>query len=77
MAFFGTGVEANIRANEVEKKIAIKRTLSEKYERLSYLAGSKVKQSTYRWHAKHFRNQANSMQSALDFKNKSKLAAAQ
>jgi len=77
VAFFGSGVEANIMANEVEKKIAIKRTLSEKYERLSYLAGSKVKQSTYRWHAKHFRNQANSMQSALDFKNKSKLAAAQ
>lgn len=77
VAFFGSGVEANIMANEVEKKIAIKRTLSEKYERLSYLASSKVKQSTYRWHARHFRNQANAMQSALDFKNKSKLAAAQ
>ena len=58
-----------------KKKIAIKLKLSEKYERLSYLAGSKVKQSTYRWHAKHFRNQAHAMQCALDFKKKSAAAS--
>lgn len=64
-------------AKSVEKKIAIKLELSKKYERLSYLAGSKPKQSTYRWHAKHFRKQADVMQKALDFKQaeKSHLAA--
>ena len=70
----GSKVEVSIMANDVEKKIAIKLKLSEKYERLSYLAGSKVKASTYRWHAKHFRNQAHAMQCALDFKKKSAAA---
>lgn len=72
---FDSLVEEHIMANEVEKKIAIKLKLSEKYERLSYLAGSKVKQSTYRWHAKHFRNQAHAMQCALDFRKKSAAAS--
>ncbi|MCX7395888.1 MAG: hypothetical protein NTW75_17385 [Planctomycetales bacterium] len=62
-------------AKDVQKKIAVKLQLSEKYERLSYLASSSVKQSTYRWHAKHFRNQAHVMQCALDFKTRT--AAAQ
>lgn len=53
---------------DTERKIAIKLQLSEKYTRLSHLASSKVKQSTYRWHAKHFRNQADVMQKSLDFK---------
>lgn len=71
----GSLVEVHIMANDVEKKIAIKLTLSEKYERLSYLASSKVKQSTYRWHAKHFRNQAHAMQCALDFKKRTAAAS--
>lgn len=54
-------------AKSVENKIEIKLTLAKKYERLALLAGSKPKQSTYRWHAKHFRNQADVMQRKLDF----------
>jgi hypothetical protein len=71
----GSQVEVHIMANDVEKKIAIKLKLSEKYERLSFLAGSKVKQSTYRWHAKHFRNQAHVMQCALDFRKRTAAAS--
>jgi len=55
----------------VENKIAVKLALSEKYHRLSYLAGSKVKRDTYIWHARHFRNQAEVLQKSLDFKKKS------
>jgi hypothetical protein len=75
VASFGFEVEANIMANVVEKKIAIKLELAKKYERLSHLAGSKVKQSTYNWHARHFRSQADVMQRALDFKKGSQAAA--
>lgn len=63
-------------AKSVENKIAIKLQLSEKYARLARLASSKVKQSTYTWHARHFRAQADVMQKALNFKKAEKAQAA-
>jgi hypothetical protein len=59
-------VEAKIMSKSVEKKIQVKLTLSKKYERLAGLAGSKVKQNTFLWHAKHFRLQADVMLKKLE-----------
>ena len=53
-------------SKSVEKKILVKLELSKKYERLAGLAGSKPKQNTFLWHAKHFRAQAEVMQKRLE-----------
>lgn len=53
-------------SKSVEKKIQVKLELSKKYERLAGLAGSKPKQNTFLWHARHFRAQAEVMQKRLD-----------
>ena len=53
-------------SKSVEKKIQVKLDLAKKYERLAGLAGSKPKQNTFLWHARHFRAQAEVMQKKFD-----------
>ena len=59
-------IEAGTMSKSVEKKIQVKLELSKKYERLAGLAGSKPKQNTFLWHARHFRAQAEVMQKRLN-----------
>lgn len=55
------------RASELQHKIAVKTSLAEKHERLAAVAGSKVKKSTWNFHARRFRNQALALQQQLKF----------
>ena len=51
------------------KKVDVKISLAEKYERLASVAGSKPKRRAFMFHANRFRNQAKAMREKLGIKS--------
>jgi hypothetical protein len=57
------------RQSELQHKIDVKIALAEKHERLAAVAGSAPKKSTWNFHARRFRNQAQALQQQLQAKD--------